>query len=66
MDEARSAFPPLPLEDWEQTKNTLHLFLQVVGKVRLALHPKTNHWWHVTFSVSTPATGRSGRCPCAA
>ncbi len=53
MDEVNTAFPPLPLEDWEQTKDALHLFLQVVGKIRLALHPKTNHWWHVTFSVST-------------
>ena len=45
-------FPPLPIEEWEDTKNTLHLFLQVVGKVRLALHPKMNHWWHVPFYVS--------------
>jgi hypothetical protein len=45
-------FPALPLEEWEDTKNTLHLFLQVVGKVRLALHPKMNHWWHVPFYVS--------------
>ncbi len=52
MNEARTAFPPLPLQEWEQTKNTLHLFLQVVGKVRLALHPRMNHWWHVTLFVS--------------
>lgn len=45
-------FPPLPLEEWEDTKNTLHLFLQIVGKVRLALFPKMNHWWHVSFYVS--------------
>lgn len=45
-------FPALPLEEWEDTKDTLHLFLQVVGKVRLALHPKMNHWWHVPFYVS--------------
>lgn len=45
-------FPALPLEEWEDTKNTLHLFLQIVGKVRLALHPKMNHWWHVPFYVS--------------
>ncbi len=52
MNKARTAFPPLPLQEWEQTKNTLHLFLQIVGKVRLALHPKINHWWHVTLFVS--------------
>ncbi|AKB78252.1 hypothetical protein MSHOH_1769 [Methanosarcina horonobensis HB-1 = JCM 15518] len=45
-------FPALPLEEWEDTKSTLHLFLQVVGKVRLSLHPKMNHWWHVPFYVS--------------
>jgi len=52
MDETLPGCRPLPLEEWEQTKNPLHLFLQIAGKVRLALHPKTNHWWHVTFSVS--------------
>jgi hypothetical protein len=45
-------FPPLPIEEWEDTKNTLHLFLQIVGKVRLALFPKMNHWWHVSYYIS--------------
>ena len=45
-------FPPLPIEEWEDTKNTLHLFFQVVGKVRLMLFPKMNHWWHVTLYLS--------------
>ncbi len=45
-------FPQLKLDDWQKTKDTLHLFLQVVGKIRLSLHPKTNHWWHVPFYVS--------------
>lgn len=45
-------FPPLPLEEWEDTKNTLHLFLQIVGKIKLALFPKMNHWWHVALYVS--------------
>ncbi len=45
-------YPPLPIEEWEDTKNTLHLFLQIVGKIRLALFPKMNHWWHVPFYVS--------------
>jgi len=44
--------PPLPLSEWEDTKITLHLFCQVVGKVRLALMPKKNHWWHVPLYVS--------------
>lgn len=48
-----SAFPPLPLEQWKATKNTLHLYLQIVGKIRLGLFPRQNHWWHVPFYVST-------------
>ena len=46
-------FPPLPLEEWRATKNTLHLYLQIVGKIRLKLFPRLNHWWHVPFYVST-------------
>lgn len=45
-------FPDFPLDDWRATKDTIHLFLQIVGKIRLTTHPKTNHWWHVTFYVS--------------
>lgn len=48
----REVFPPLPLEEWEDTKDTLQLFLQIVGKIRLGLFPKKNHWWHVPFYVS--------------
>lgn len=44
--------PPLPLAAWEDTKRTLHLYLQIVGKVRLTLHPRLNHWWHVTLYLS--------------
>lgn len=43
------SLPPLPLEEWRPTKDTLHLWTQVVGKVRLALAPPRNHWWHVTL-----------------
>jgi hypothetical protein len=45
-------FPDIPLEAWRPTKNTLHLYLQVVGKIRLKTHPRINHWWHVSFYVS--------------
>jgi hypothetical protein len=44
-------FPELPLDEWEETKNTLHLYLQIVGKIRLKTFPKMNHWWHVPFYV---------------
>lgn len=45
-------FPELPLDDWEETKNTLNLYLQIVGKIRLKTFPKMNHWWHVPFYVN--------------
>jgi hypothetical protein len=45
-------FPELPLDEWEETKNTLHLYLQIVGKIRLKTFPKMNHWWHVPFYVT--------------
>lgn len=47
-----SPLPPLPLESWRPTKDTLHLFAQIVGKVRMAFAPRRNHWWHVTLRVS--------------
>jgi hypothetical protein len=41
----------LPLESWEATKNTLHLWVQIVGKVRMASVSPRNHWWHVPLYV---------------
>jgi hypothetical protein len=43
--------PELPLTSWEATKETLHLWAQIVGKVRMASSPPRNHWWHVTLYV---------------
>ncbi len=43
--------PELPLSGWEATKNTLHLWTQIVGKVRMASTAPRNHWWHVTLYV---------------
>jgi hypothetical protein len=48
LDEAR-ALPPLPLEEWEDSKETLHRYCQIVGKVRMEYLPYRNHWWHVTL-----------------
>ncbi len=42
----------MPLVEWRATKNTLHLYLQIVGKIRLKMHPRINHWWHVPLYVS--------------
>ena len=46
------AWPPLPLREWRDTCETLHLWTQVVGKVRLALSPHVNHCWEVPFYVN--------------
>jgi hypothetical protein len=45
-------WPPLPYAAWEPTKQTLHRYTQIVGKVRMALTPPRNHWWHVTLYVT--------------
>ena len=45
-------FPEMPLDAWRSTKNTLHLYCQIVGKIRLTMHPRLNHWWHVPLYVS--------------
>ncbi len=45
-------WPDLPYAAWRDTDQTLHLWTQVVGKVRLALTPAVNHWWHVPLYVS--------------
>jgi hypothetical protein len=59
-------WPDLPLDAWSETCDTLHLWTQVAGKVRLALTPLVNHWWNVTFRVTSrgliaPANHYGGR-----
>src|SRR5260370_42152413 len=46
------AWPALPLSEWADTYATLHMWSQIVGKVRLALSPRLNHWWEVPYYVS--------------
>lgn len=46
------AWPSLPLEAWSDTCATLHMWTQIVGKVRLARSPWVNHSWHVTLYVT--------------
>jgi hypothetical protein len=45
-------FPPIPLASWQDTKQTLHRFCQVVGKLRLAASVRRNHWWNVPFHLT--------------
>lgn len=48
-----SPWPPLPLEGWRATYETLHRWTQIVGKIRLALTPWTNHSWHAALFVTS-------------
>jgi hypothetical protein len=52
--------PALHLGEWEKTKDTLHLWVQILGKVRLASAPFRTHWWHAPLQVSARGltTGR--------
>jgi Family of unknown function (DUF5996) len=50
--ETAERWPLLPYEAWKETLDTLHMWTQIVGKVRLELSPLVNHWWHVTFYVT--------------
>lgn len=45
-------WPALPLEEWEDTYHTLHMWTQIVGKVRMAFTPLRNHWWNTAFYVN--------------
>ena len=45
-------WPALRVEDWTATRTTLHMWMQIVGKIRLAAAPMVNHWWQVPLYVS--------------
>jgi hypothetical protein len=61
---SRVELPALPLEEWEPTKDTLHLWVQIVGKIRLASAPPRNHWWHAPLYVDVRGlTTRRMRSP---
>ena len=46
-------WPSLPLNEWQDTYRTLHMWTQIVGKIRMTLSPPLNHWWHVTLYVNS-------------
>jgi len=46
-------WPSLPLNEWQDTYNTLHMWTQIIGKIRMTLSPPLNHWWHVTLYVNS-------------
>jgi len=53
MSENLEAWPALPLDDWPDTYATLHMWTQIVGKIRKTLTPLVNHWWNVTLYVTS-------------
>src|ERR1700677_3534057 len=52
LKDSPECWPALPLQSWESTRFTLHMWTQIVGKVRLALTPLVNHWWNVPLYVN--------------
>lgn len=52
-------WPALPWKEWEATASTLHMWLQIVGKTRMALTPLQNHWWNVPLYVTARGLGTS-------
>ncbi|HZA42129.1 MAG TPA: DUF5996 family protein [Actinomycetota bacterium] len=62
LPEDDAVLPSLPLEGWAATRDTLHLWAQVVGKIKLAYAPPKNHWWHVTLHLDLRGI-TTGRIP---
>ncbi len=52
MNKTVEAWPALPLEGWQDTYDTLHMWTQIVGKIRKTLTPLVNHWWNVTLYLT--------------
>jgi len=53
VNSASNSWPALPFVEWKDTAITLHMWTQIVGKIRLALSPWTNHSWHVTLYLTS-------------
>lgn len=49
---ATERWPVIPVSGWQDTRDTLHLYTQVVGKIRLANEPLNNHWWNITLYLT--------------
>ncbi|MBA3830591.1 MAG: hypothetical protein H0X34_01595 [Chthoniobacterales bacterium] len=53
VNDRDAAWPALPFEEWQATAETLHMWTQIVGKIRLKLTPWVNHSWHVTLYLTS-------------
>ena len=60
--QSREAWPPLPFAAWQETRATLHMWTQIVGKVKLELTPFLNELWNVALHV-TPRGLTTGLIP---
>lgn len=56
-DSAMSHWPELPYDSWIDTRETLHRWMQVVGKIQMELTPVINHWWNVALHVTARGLG---------
>ena len=52
MAQQTPTWPALPVDEWEPTYDTLHMYCQIIGKIPLALRPMMNHWWQVALDLS--------------
>ena len=52
VSDSAVCWPALPPSEWQDTRDTLHMWTQVLGKIRLALAPHVNHWWQTTLYVT--------------
>ena len=52
LNRKEQLWPKLPLEAWQDTCSTLHMWTQIIGKIRLNLAPMINHWWQVAFYIT--------------
>ncbi len=52
VEDRERLWPALPLEEWKDTYATLHMWTQIVGKIRLTQSAPVNHWWHAPLYVS--------------
>jgi hypothetical protein len=58
-------WPEIPLAEWEDTRATLHLWTQVLGKIKLQRAPIANHWWNIALQVTSRGF-TTGPIPCGA
>jgi hypothetical protein len=59
MNVMREEWPPLRYDDWAGTCQTVHMWTQVIGKIRMEKTPPINHWWHVPLYVTSRGLGTS-------